>query len=553
MKKVLLAAICLGLVRPTPAAACGGFFCQQVPIDQSGEYILFSVDELGVRAYIQVQYQGAAEDFAWVVPVMTAPRKISVGVQQVFTTLMAATAPQFRVNWKFVGGSCGGRVSAEDLAGGSPTASPGGVEVIDKGEVGPYNYVVVSANESAKLKKWLDDNGFAQPPSAEAALGHYVKQGFVFVAIKLKRDAQVGDIQPLVLDMNHGETCVPLVLTRIAAIPDMPIYALVLGKHRAVPRNWFQVELNPARIDWFRNGSNYRALVTEAINDAAGRGFVTEFAGDTARFRQNLWSPGRYDLTRLQGITDPVRFVQAMLQLQLPRDPIIQSLLRKYIPMPASVRQAGVTEAQFYNRIANYQRELAGQLFDAAAFIKELGERVVTPLKDAQEMIDKQPYLTRLFTTVSPDEMTRDPLFDFNPDLKPVSNIHTAEGTGTCASDGRVSNVSLTFENGDRVSIPGTFQPFQGPPDMNYARGLPAARRVQLIGSTGEPITIARGRVKYFDQQLDGLDAVSVRAQARLEESGSTSSGCSIGRTATGAPLALAMALMALLRRRRRT
>src|SRR5687767_5801559 len=83
----------LAAVRPPAARACGGFFCARTPIDQSGEYILFSMDDNGVRAYIQIMYQGKAEDFAWVVPVMTAPKKISVGVQQVFTSIMNATIP----------------------------------------------------------------------------------------------------------------------------------------------------------------------------------------------------------------------------------------------------------------------------------------------------------------------------------------------------------------------------------------------------------------------------------------------------------------------------
>ncbi len=509
-----------GLWRPRPAAACGGFFCQQVPIDQSGEYILFSIDGNGVRAYIQIQYQGAAADFAWVVPVSTVPRKVSVGVQQVFTTLMNGTVPQYRINWTYTGGTCGGLLfptggSTQDAAA---SADAGGVNVIDKGEVGPYNYVVVSAAESAKLTKWLNDNGFAQPASAQAALDHYVKQNFVFVAIKLKRDAQVGDIQPLVLDMGQQEACVPLVLTRIAAIPDMPIYAMVLGKYRAVPRNWFQVEVNPLRIDWFRNGSNYRQLVTDAINEAEGRAFVTEYAGDTTRFKGSLWSPGRYDLTKLAGITSPAQFVSIMLQLGLPRDPIIQSLLRKYIPMPQAVRDRGISEAQFYNSLSTFQTDLAKQPFDGPGFMKELSDRIVTPLQEAQAMIDGQPTLTRLFTTVSPDEMTRDPLFDFNPDLKPVSNIHTAQGTGTCGTDGRVSNATLTFEGGEKVTIAESFLPYQPPVTLAFAQGQPAAARVQLIGPTGAPINITRARIKVYDQRLDTMDVAAVRALAKAEE-----------------------------------
>ena len=32
-------------------------------------------------------------------------------------------------------------------------------------------------------------------------------------------------------------------------------------------------------------------------------------------------------------------------------------------------------------------------------------------------MVKAQPYVTRMFTTVSPDEMNRDPIFAYNADL----------------------------------------------------------------------------------------------------------------------------------------
>ena len=65
MRQVTVAMIaCLGL--SPPARACGGFFCSQVPVDQSGENIVFAVDGTTVTAYIQISYVGAAEQFAWI-------------------------------------------------------------------------------------------------------------------------------------------------------------------------------------------------------------------------------------------------------------------------------------------------------------------------------------------------------------------------------------------------------------------------------------------------------------------------------------------------------
>ena len=44
-----------------------------------------------------------------------------------------------------------------------------------------------------------------------------------------------------------------------------------------------------------------------------------------------------------------------------------------------------------------------------------------------------KPYLTRLYTTLSADEMTLDPMFSYNPDLPEVSNVHAADAYWDCA------------------------------------------------------------------------------------------------------------------------
>ena len=67
--------VALTLLSPGPAAACGGFFCDNVggvpqPVDQTGENILFVIDDVAgtVEAHIQIQYMGDPAKFAWVIP-----------------------------------------------------------------------------------------------------------------------------------------------------------------------------------------------------------------------------------------------------------------------------------------------------------------------------------------------------------------------------------------------------------------------------------------------------------------------------------------------------
>ena len=76
-----------------PAQACGGFFCSfNRPVNQVGEQILFSVEGTKVTAQIQIQYQGEAENFSWVLPLPAVP-DVKVGIDQIFTALRATTNP----------------------------------------------------------------------------------------------------------------------------------------------------------------------------------------------------------------------------------------------------------------------------------------------------------------------------------------------------------------------------------------------------------------------------------------------------------------------------
>jgi hypothetical protein len=345
----------------------------------------------------------------------------------------------------------------------------------------------------------------------------------------------------------------------------MPVYVFLLGQSRAVPRNWFEVELNPRKIDWFTNGSNYKTLATAAVDESGGHGFITEYAGPSDFMKNMLYRPGQWNLDALATITDPGAFMMALLQQGFPRDQTMLNLLRVHIPLPDALKAQGVTEQQFYNALAvqagAYQAELAKQKFDPAAFVKDLNERIVMPLQSAQALFDTQPYLTRLFSTVSPDEMTRDPLFQFNADLKSVSNNHRALATATCTSDGSFKDVTLVFENGDMMDIPGLVRPYGGLP-WTYAASEPAAFRIALQGTSGVPARFySRAQAKVADDLLNKEPPEAVRGRNLADlpapmptrtTAPASSGGCTVGGAGGGAAAAFLVIGLAMGMVRRR-
>ena len=76
----LVALVLVLAVAPGPAGACGGLFCGPIPVDQAGEQIVFTMDEGTITTYVQINYVGKAEDFAWVLPM---PARYVVGTDGV--------------------------------------------------------------------------------------------------------------------------------------------------------------------------------------------------------------------------------------------------------------------------------------------------------------------------------------------------------------------------------------------------------------------------------------------------------------------------------------
>jgi hypothetical protein len=458
----LVLGLAAALVPGTPAQACGGFFCNQPqnpfdppPVAQTAENVLFAMDKdaAGVthlEAHVQIFYSGPADRFSWVVPVDSEP-KLDVGTNRLFSVLDPATRPRFGLDWKDegtckvdlvqgTGGSSGsgGRTGAGPVSAVDAGAAQPGVDVSFRGDVGPYDAAVIkstSVDDPRPLKDWLKTNMYFLSDEAGRLIDDYVREGKYFVAIRLINGHTVNEIQPLVMRFDGESPCIPLRLTAIAAINDLRINLWVLAAERIVPQNYYEIVVNPARIDWFSNGSNYDQLVKEAANQANGNAFVTDYAGPANLLRDQIYT-GSYDTNRIALASNPVEAMAEITQQSYPRDAALLEILRKYIPEPQALKSQGVSELQFYNQLSFYwsmQQKLFAP-FDAAMMAADVNTRLVQPLVRAQALFNRHAKLTRLSTFISPDEMTSDPLFMMNSTLPPVPAQRTATAVVMCGN-----------------------------------------------------------------------------------------------------------------------
>ena len=94
------------LVAPHTARACGGFFCQSVPVAQTGEQIIYAIEDDGALTMsVRINYQGDAPEFAWILPVPETP-EISLGADVLFDALEGTTRPSFGVVEGGIEGVC---------------------------------------------------------------------------------------------------------------------------------------------------------------------------------------------------------------------------------------------------------------------------------------------------------------------------------------------------------------------------------------------------------------------------------------------------------------
>jgi len=499
-----------GLTRP--AEACGGFWCSlAAPVEQTAEQIIFvdHPDET-VTAIVQINYVGPSEKFAWVIPIPGDP-KIAVSSNTAFARLDQATVPQYQVERK-VEGTCKQEFYPEfgDAAFGGAAGAPAtattppapAVMVINQGSVGPYDYATIAVNPALAEPAdaaidWFMNEGYDLTGVDADLLGPYLADGLNLLAFRLtkSKDVTTGSIRPVMLTYDSKLPMIPIKPTAVAAQDDMGIRVWVSGASQAVPENYRSLVINEALIDWigqsyqyfggpavFGGGfggsslpQNYDAVVTEAANQAGGQGFVTELAGPSGEYADALLSST--DEQNLDQITsanypDPIDAIWAANNYYRDWDGWREAI-KEAVTLPSG------TDFDDFGRNPDAYRGTAQ--VDLEVFFDELRTNVVGPVMMTKELVGSRPYLTRLYSTMSADEMTVDPAFNYNSDLADVSRTHVAMQFIECSADVTESEAPWRLElpHGGVIRGEGTVWPIA-------IDALPANLKVVQLSASGE-------------------------------------------------------------------
>lgn len=536
--------------------ACGCFATTttSTPVVQAGERILFAVNQGVVTAHIQIQYAGDPTQFGWLLPLPSVPT-LKVGSDQLFAQLEARTAPSYTLTstptcqrQSFTFGCASPSLSGGARGNEMHTApSP----LVTEGSVGPYEYAVLDASDQNAMLGWLTENRYVIPNGTAGALAPYVHPGAYFLALKLQSGKSTGDLAPVVVSYASDAPMIPLILTAVAAVPGMGIKVWLLGSKRGVPRNFHHVVINDAVLAWRDEVSNYAQVVTAAVAEAPEKhAFVTEYAGSSTVMSGVLADSARFGNERdFTGITNPYEYLLALYAHRFAQDEALTldpALVRMLIAaIPRTPENAHIGDLEFLSRLdlwfpPSLAPEDAGTVddagtiddagvsqdggtatgFDPVALTATIFRDYVTPLREANALFDAHPYLTRLFTTLSPQDMTADPVFGFNENLPPVALEHAA------AEDVGCDRSVLVTPQGWRLD--GRVLPAGG--------SMPSAWKVEVLREEGAPEVVT-----------DNTDPI-VRALPP-GQAATKGGGCSV----VVDPLTLVAVALLAMRRRRQT
>ena len=300
-----------GWLQPATAVACGCFSpatpTPELPdyaVNQSAEQIIFEVPGDGtITAHVLISYNGAAESFAWMVPVPSEPT-LALSERMAFAILDVQTGPV--LNGRDVDlcpdqryrctshGACytpgtvtpNSDASVADVtsaggsdAGGSSgiSATPPGVVLVSAQEVGPYDTVVFAADDGSAAITWLQANDFIVNETMTPYMQPYLDAGMLFVAAKLDQDAEVSEIAPLKMTYQGDKPMIPLKLTAVGTEPHLTVTSFVYGDSTFKPVDQPRIVIPQDALTRDDDGrSNYPMVLSRVIDEAGGAAFVRE-------------------------------------------------------------------------------------------------------------------------------------------------------------------------------------------------------------------------------------------------------------------------------------
>ena len=370
-----------------PAHAWGILLSRDgVAVEITEANALFIVGEDSTTVHLKTHFDGASEDFVWLVPVPSTS-KVELSHNDIFERLDEETLPRYALLSELPAFSS---VPSEPWSDEAIKEQFGFVpdlpELIFENERNEacfklaYEWffpiaddfgcpgcptvvlaymkeretrsaTIIKAQSPSEIAAWVADRGYESGRLNTAILQSYLEEDHAILAVEVTLPAHVtsslypvNQLQPIAFTYAGDEITAPLQLAANAGSISGKRTVYIAAEHRAIPENYLHVHLNHARLSWIDlygwgglQPFNYDGILSEAIAEAGHHAFSTEYAVEGADHTDIVESS--IDLESLRNPENLNAFMRGLRSKgMLPRlDLKLLQLLRQHIPIPDAV------------------------------------------------------------------------------------------------------------------------------------------------------------------------------------------------------------------------
>ena len=284
-----------------PANAFCGFFVAKADTDLFNDASKVALVRDGDRTVITMasDYRGEPSEFAMVIPVVDVPEREQINVANpgLIDHLDQYTAPRLveyhdenpcdMRRYRQVMETAAPPPMAAPMADGAMSAEDLGVTIEAEYEVGEYDILILSAEESDGLITWLNQNGYRIPDGAEEVVGSYLKQDMKFFVAKvnLERHDGAGFLRPIQVAYEHEDFMLPIRLGTVNAEGKQELFVFAMTRKGRVETLNYKTMKLPSDMDvpiFVKDefGEFYKDMFAHQVEKENGKAVFMEYAWD---------------------------------------------------------------------------------------------------------------------------------------------------------------------------------------------------------------------------------------------------------------------------------
>ncbi|MEO9968783.1 MAG: DUF2330 domain-containing protein [Hyphomonadaceae bacterium] len=303
LKTLMMAGACAltPLVLSPSASAFCGFYVAKAETDLFNEASKVAIARDGDRTVVTMasDYQGEVSEFAMVIPVVDIPEEgqINVANPALMDHLDAYTAP--RLVEYFDPNPCERDLLYESVTVSARRNAPLpsaqiaqkaedlGVTIEAEYEVGEYDILILSAEQSDGLITWLNQEGYNIPDGAEDTVDAYLKRDMKFFVAKVSLDRHDGnaELRPIQVAYEDEEFMLPIRLGTVNAQGKQELFVFAMNRTGRVETTNYRTVKLPSDMDvpvYLKDefGEFYKDMFRHQVEKENGKAVFMEYAWD---------------------------------------------------------------------------------------------------------------------------------------------------------------------------------------------------------------------------------------------------------------------------------